>query len=493
MFARVLEKLMKQRVTWIAAFVVIAIIVPGGFAKAFSAAPPSPEQGATEVMPPSPGLTSPDLAPLSQGPLARSPDESPNNCFKCHANLPGPHGGIASKWDASVHGRAGIACADCHGGNPETDEMILAMSPEAGFIGVPPRRDIPALCGGCHSDVERMRQFNIPTDQLPKYQESVHGVKLAQGDIRVAICTDCHGSHDVLKASDPNAAVSPYNVPYLCAKCHSDEALMEPYGLPTDQLDIYEKSVHGEALLGRKDIRAPSCASCHGSHAAKPPTSDEVVNVCGKCHTATQKLYEESLHARIGDAAPKCWTCHGTHDIIKPSEDNFLHPEPLVDQPCGECHVDDTTFRMEAARFESPEDRRCDTCHHPTSWVMTQIKAMKNALVEAQEAYQAAEDAIQDAAARGMIVNDAEVLLTEAHTSIIRARAVVHTTKLTRVTELTDDAKEAAIKARDLADTKLADNLFRRRAMVVVIGIIAINIVGLIALKYQLNRHSEGS
>ncbi|MFQ5401080.1 MAG: hypothetical protein ACE5E7_15965, partial [Anaerolineae bacterium] len=377
-------------------------------------------------------------------------------------------------------------------GDPRTDEMNLSMNPDVGFIGIPIRGAIPAICGGCHSDVERMRQYNLPTDQYAKYIESVHGKKLLQeGDTRVAICTDCHSTHDIKKARDPTAAVYPLNVPEMCAGCHSDASYMEPYDIPTDQLDVYKESAHGQALLNDQDIRAPNCASCHGSHAAKPPEDDEVVNVCGKCHTATQGYYEESLHSRIGDAAPRCWTCHGTHDIGQPDESLFIHPEP-PDWNCGTCHVDEESFRMDRSRFASKEDRRCDTCHHEGSMIMTQVVALRSALVSATEAYENAAETIQQAASRGMIVEEAENKLAEARTSLISARATLHTTKLPVVNDLAEDAITAAETAREMAAARLHENIFRRRAMGVAIGAITINIITLYGYKRRLHKQLEG-
>lgn len=421
-------------------------------------------------------------------PIVHPAAEGQNTCYDCHVDLDEKHTGISEEWEDSVHGKAGVGCADCHGGDPGTDEMNLSMSPEVGFIGVPTRKNIPDLCGGCHSDVERMRQYNLPTDQYVKYIDSVHGIKLKEnGDTRVALCVDCHGTHDIKKASDPLAAVYPLNVPALCAGCHSDAALMEPYGIPTDQYDVYQTSIHGQGLLVEQDLRSPNCASCHGSHGAKPPDDEEVVNVCGKCHTATQNYYEESLHARIESNAPKCWTCHGTHDVTKPDESMFISPQP-TDKPCGGCHLDEESFRTEKSRFERPEDRSCDTCHHEGSWIRTQVEALHSSLTEADQAYQEAEEKIQQASARGMIVTEAEGKLAEANTSLISARATLHTTKLPRVTELTGEAKASAASAEEIASDKLGENLFRRQAMIVAVAVIMFNIVVLAGYKRKLNR-----
>jgi hypothetical protein len=408
-------------------------------------------------------------------------------CLDCHARIDNKQHDIAEAWQASAHGQAGITCADCHGGDPTSGEVTVAMSVANGFKGVPDRTETVRLCGGCHSDVERMRQYQVPTDQLSKYEASVHGERLfGKNDTRVAICTDCHGTHDVKKASDPTAKVYPLNVPSLCASCHADADKMAPYGIETDQFEIYKQSVHGQALLTRSDLRAPTCASCHGSHDAKPPTSSEVVGVCGKCHTATQALYEQSRHAKL-DVGPKCWTCHGTHDVAQPSEARFFHPKaPEID--CTTCHRgSDRSLVLEATQFENDADRRCDTCHHTDSIIYAQADGIYTALKRASDAYDQAQAKIQEAASVGQIVSDADVTLTAAKTSLIRARAAVHTTRLTDVAVLADEAVAKAEEARSFADARLAESLFRREAMIVILGIILINVAVLVLVRRRLS------
>lgn len=410
-----------------------------------------------------------------------------SGCVSCHARIDNEQHDISEAWRASVHGAAGITCADCHGGDPDSDEVTVAMSAAAGFRGVPSRAQTVELCGTCHSDVERMRQYQIPTDQYAKYRSSVHGEQLlAKNDTRVAICTDCHGDHDVKKASDPTAKVYPLNVPNLCASCHADADRMAPYGIDIDQYDIYKASVHGEALLGRSDLRAPTCASCHGSHDAKPPTSAEVVGVCGKCHTATQALYEQSRHAKL-DIGPKCWTCHGTHDVAQPSEARFFHPNP-PEIDCTTCHSSaDRSLVLRATQFESDADRRCDTCHHTDSILYAQAEGIYSALTRAATAYDDAFARIREAAGVGMIVSDADVQLTAAKTALIRARAAVHTTRLTDVAALADEAVAKAEEARSFADARLGESLSRREAMVVILGIILVNVLVLWLVRRRLS------
>lgn len=434
----------------------------------------------------SPGGQPPASSPAASAvpsPATNGSTPAQESCLTCHAAIDNKQHDITEQWKSSVHGQNGIGCASCHGGDPTSDEVTVAMSTDAGFIGKPDRTATVGVCGDCHANVERMRQFQLPTDQLSKYRTSVHGQRLLEAkDTRVAICTDCHGVHDVKKASDPTAAVFPLNVPKLCASCHANADLMKPYDIPTDQYEAYQGSVHGKALLVDQDLRAPTCASCHGSHDAKPPQSSEVVGVCGKCHTATQALYEQSRHARL-EVGPKCWTCHGTHDVVKPDETRFFHPDrPEID--CTTCHnPSDRTLILNADRFTKDEDRRCDTCHHDTSIIYSQAQGIRNALDKANVAYNAAEARIAEAAAAGMIVSDADVTLSEAKTNLIRGRAEVHTTKLSAVAALTDVATSKATEAQAFAEAKLQESASRREAMVIVVALILVNIVGLYLLR----------
>ena len=433
------------------------------------------------------------LQGVAPPPIEHPEAEGINTCFECHVELGDDHTVTAEDWRKSVHGKAEVGCADCHGGDPRTDEMNLSMTPDAGYLGAPRRAIIPEICGGCHSDVERMRQYNLPTDQYAKYVESVHGAKIKEGDTQVAICSDCHGSHDVKKASDPAADVYPLNIPALCAQCHADAELMEPYGIPTDQYDLYKESIHGQVLLNEQYLQAPNCTSCHGSHDAAPPDSKEVINVCGKCHTATEDYYFQSLHSRLGDNGPKCWTCHGTHDVTKTDENLFLsqNPQDQEQEHCGTCHVDDTTFRIDKSRFEQAENRRCDTCHHEGARIMVQVEALHNALTEANQEYRGAEETISKAAGLGMIVTEAESRLAEARTSLIRARAATHTTKLPAVTKLTDEATASASDAQQIAADKVNENFFRRWSMIIAVAIILIIIATLLLLKRQLDQRLQ--
>ena len=68
----------------------------------------------------------------------------------------------------------------------------------------------------------------------------------------------------------------------------------------------------------------------------------------------------------------------------------------------------------------------------------------------------------------------------------------MHTTKLTSVAALTDEASSKAAEAQQFAETKLQQSVFRREAMVVVLGIILVNILALYLLRRRID-HDDAS
>ena len=97
------------------------------------------------------------------------------------------------------------------------------MSRAKGFRGHVDRKQVPQLCSKCHSDATYMRQYNpsLRTDQLSQYLTSVHGKRLAAGDAKVAVCTDCHSVHGIRPASDTRSTIHPLNIAETCSRCHS--------------------------------------------------------------------------------------------------------------------------------------------------------------------------------------------------------------------------------------------------------------------------------
>jgi hypothetical protein len=341
-------------------------------------------------------LLLPLLAAAGAGRAADAPQTS---CTACHFDAQ-VFGDAAQElrqhFEGDVHAKLGLSCQDCHGGNPDpahAGDAELAM--DAGFAGSPFRgapapAEVPGFCGRCHSDAELMKRYDPSEriDQEREYATSRHGIALAQGNTKVATCVSCHGSHGILRVSDPRSPVYPLRVATTCAGCHADAAHMAgaalPDGspLPTDQYARWRQSVHAAALLERGDLSAPTCNDCHGNHGAAPPGVDSVSLVCGHCHGREAGLFrasakraafhqhneylaEEGGRCAACHEAPdpqaaltgvrhfaECATCHGNHSVMRPT---LAMLAPLPPYPCAFCHED--VAGAQGAAFE-PEDLR---------------------------------------------------------------------------------------------------------------------------------------
>ena len=140
-------------------------------------------------------------------------------CGQCHTT-------IYEEYHASVHGDALIeqsnpdvpVCTDCHGvhniQDPRT-ELFRVQSPD--------------LCAGCHADPELMAKYNLPSNVYELYELSWHGVDVSVYKARwptiwhdSAVCTDCHGIHNIRKTEDADSLVNEQNLLQTCQKCHPD-------------------------------------------------------------------------------------------------------------------------------------------------------------------------------------------------------------------------------------------------------------------------------
>jgi cytochrome b subunit of formate dehydrogenase len=181
------------------------------------------------------------------------------------------------------------------------------------------------------------------------FELSVHGRAAAAGNEDAAVCSDCHGGHQAMKASDPDARINKFNISETCGNCHTDEH------------QTFDESIHGEALAnGIQD--APTCTTCHSEHdilsTDNPNSPVAVVNVsqevCVPCHESSAlsekygfpsdrtASFSDSYHGlagRFGSAeSANCSSCHGIHDIW-PSSDPRSKVNPAnIQETCGSCH-----------------------------------------------------------------------------------------------------------------------------------------------------------
>jgi len=378
-----------------------------------------------------------------------------NTCLDCHSTLPDPLGVSQEKFSQDIHAQKGLTCASCHGGDPTSDDADKAMSPKAGWKGKIDRKQIPQLCGSCHSDPAYIRQFNpsLRTDQLDQYRTSVHGKRFAAGDTKVAVCTDCHSVHDIRPPSDPRSTVYPVNVAKTCSRCHADASYMKGYSIPTDQFAKYSASVHHQALAVRGDLSAPTCSTCHGNHGAVPPGVDKVQNVCSNCHAFQAQMYEKSTHKKAFDAAslPGCVVCHSNHAIRHPS-DAYLGTGP--EGVCMRCH--------------KPGDH-CDQAR----------EQLLSSLTELDKAIKSANQILRVAESSGMEVSEAQLAQDQARDSLTKARVAIHSFQKNLVDEYIQAGLKIAAKNLQAGKQAMVERNYRRVGLAISLLAIGIVLAGL--------------
>lgn len=378
-----------------------------------------------------------------------------NSCLVCHQNLPEPLGVTAEKFSQDIHFQKGLSCASCHGGDPNSDDPDKSMSRVAHWKGKIERRQIPQLCASCHSDAELMKKYNpsLRVDQFQQYKTSVHGKKWAAGDVKVAVCTDCHSVHDLRPPSDLRSTVHPTTVATTCSRCHADADYMKPYGIPTNQFTGYNKSVHHDAMVVRGDLSAPTCTTCHGNHGATPPGITSVANVCSTCHLFQAQLFEKSPHQEVFAAAgfPGCVTCHSNHEIKHPTDEMIGTGSKAV---CIECHTDGDAGFLVAGQ-------------------------MKAKLSELDAAVSRSASILATAERAGMEVGEAKLQASQARDALLKSRVTIHAFDSAQLDHDIRPGMKLAAETYAAGQRAMAERRFRRMGLGISLLAVAVVLVGL--------------
>jgi len=413
-----------------------------------------------------------------------------NNCILCHSDSANhtpdtlfainPEAGASSHMNLKdvvddIHFRQGLSCAGCHGGDPTADLGHNHVKEWPEKDRQKNRAWVVAFCARCHSDPAKMHDFNpaLPTDQLAKFKTSPHGhLLLDVHDDRAPSCVSCHGVHGIRPAKDPLSKVYARNVPETCGACHTNETTMAGFKLadgsplPTTQLAEYRNSVHGKALLGRGDLGAPACNTCHGNHAASPPGVAQVSKSCNLCHSANAGLFDGSKHKVAFDQHnwPECGQCHGNHTIAK-TNDAMLGT--ANGQLCGDCH------RQYAK--DHPDCIRTADYFHKTITQMDQARARFAAESE-------------KLAAKGLDVEPISNQLTELTDSLKKSRTYIHSFSQNSFQQVAAPGEESVKKANDLVDHARQEYKYRQSGLAVSIAIIGVLMLTIYLKLRQLER-----
>jgi nitrate/TMAO reductase-like tetraheme cytochrome c subunit len=168
----------------------------------------------------------------------------------------------------TVHGtaitQAGLAvsatCNDCHRGH----RVLPASSPESSVNRV----HVEATCEQCHIGIRE------------RFEQSAHGragpTVTSEGVTRqTPVCTDCHTSHQIVRANEPRWFIG---VVEECGSCHERV------------YDTYFETYHGQVTALGFALTA-KCSDCHSPHRMLPASDREstvhprnLIRTCSQCH-----------------------------------------------------------------------------------------------------------------------------------------------------------------------------------------------------------------
>lgn len=368
------------------------------------------------------------------------------------------HGGL------SVSGKEHITqCTTCHNAHG----IVSAKNSSSPVHPL----NVVRTCAKCHADAAFMRTYNpsLAVDQLEKYRTSVHGARNAKGDAKAAECASCHGSHDIRTAKDVKSRVYPTNIPQTCATCHSNAEYMRAYKIPTDQHEKFASSVHGTALLVKKDVGAPACNSCHGNHGATPPGITSVSKVCGTCHALNADLFSSSPHKKAFDEKklPECETCHGNHAIIA-----------ATDQLLG-----------------TASEAVCSRCHTSTDITKGYVVAqtMRSLIDSLDRSIGNASSLVDDAEQKGMEVGEAKFKLRDARQARLQSRTMVHAFNEQQFREVVETGLNTATVVTEEANQAIEEYFFRRIGLGIATLIITVFALSLYLYVRRLEKRQQGN
>lgn len=231
----------------------------------------------------------------------------------------------------SVHGQMDFECVDCH--------TNITGYPHPDFTAVD-RRSVSVMltqaCAECH------------VDQSEEYSQGRHAQEFAQGNLKTALCVDCHSAHSV-----KDIRGSKVEIAKVCQACHSDI------------YDVYKDSVHGAALLEEGNTDVPTCSDCHENHDNTGPGDEGYVlfspQICADCHADEDLMAKYDINTEVFDTyvadfhgttvrifeqiapdqetnKPVCIDCHGVHDIRSPEDAASSVMKDNLLETCQRCH-----------------------------------------------------------------------------------------------------------------------------------------------------------
>lgn len=207
---------------------------------------------------------------------------------------------------ASVHGANSstgtFGCVDCHGedrfphNDPSpTDDRAYTLSSVS-------------ICASCH------------TEEVKALEIGLHEQAILNGNREAAVCTDCHGAHNVQPVVE-----EPDLIAGICGECH------------TTTMREWRASDHVA-------IGPLGCVTCHSPHSQRIRAGNNSDELCINCHEDVSNVFVHDQH--LDNENPvSCIACHMDRDeqpaqlvSVVGTTASTGHSMLMDSKPCNTCH-----------------------------------------------------------------------------------------------------------------------------------------------------------
>lgn len=300
---------MKRRLIVALVGIGLTLVVAGAVPLLVSAQEATPEATVEVAVPEATEEAAPAARPVL--PMEVMLDEKNSYCAICHLqpdrSVTLPDGSVKSLYAnpleiaASVHGvnsENPLGCLDCHGENafPHSGPSPAGARPST--------INAVEICTECH------------TNQHEVLQTGLHAEAIRAGNLEAAVCTDCHGAHDVRPALQARTLTAS-----VCGECH------------TQTLVEWQASPHG-------DMGPLGCGSCHSPHTQVLRTGSNSTQLCINCHKVLPDQWVHAQHITVGSPV-ECADCHmyvPQTQTVASAPLGTGHTMEVTTIPCSSCH-----------------------------------------------------------------------------------------------------------------------------------------------------------
>jgi hypothetical protein len=434
----------------------------------------------------------------------------PEFCGRCHSSAdvmkrfnPAARVDEVTEYRSSMHGKRlalgdekVATCIDCH----SVHDIKRKSNPDAPVYPT----HVAETCGRCHSNAKTMAPYGIATDQQARWRISVHAKAMFEkNDLTAPTCNDCHGNHG---ATPPGVQ----SVSFVCGNCHGREAelfrastKMPGWAQHNELLADGAKcgDCHDDARAKLSMTQFSDCVTCHENHAVVRP-SVAMIGVlpdvpCAFCHEGTGALaslvaepakkashYREVRDTLVAAATQLKLTGDARFDWLV---DRAQQLPPHQNRPefarlfekfrIGKTHY---SFLDANGKNVTVAIRRCGDCHVASDAAGWTAARHYVAATRDLTSMIARAERIQLAAHRGGVeTGNARAELDSAIDNQIELETLVHTFGATEVQKKQKEGLGHARAALLSAQQSLEELGYRRRGLLVALGIIIAVLVAL--------------